>query len=74
MKLEQTKRCRISLNQIYKKYKQEDINLKSKTVHQKMLNCFKNHEKLLLNHFMIISQLNLRLNTKQFMEKKFQAC
>ena len=33
------------------------------------LNCFTNHEKLLLNCLMIILQLYLRLNTKQNMEK-----
>ena len=33
------------------------------------LNCFTNHEKLLLNYLMIILQLYLRLNTKQNMEK-----
>ena len=31
----------------------------------KKLNCFKNHEKLLLNYLMIILQLYLRLNTKK---------
>ena len=34
------------LNQISTKYKKEDIKEKSKKVHQKILNCFKNHEKL----------------------------
>ena len=33
-----------------------------------------NDEKLFLKYLMIILQLCLRLNTKQFMEKKFQVC
>ena len=51
------------------KYQEEDINQKSKKVHWKILNCFRNHEKLLLIYLMIIRQLHLRLNTKQFTEK-----
>ena len=35
----------------------------------KILNCFMNHEKLLLNYLINILQLYLRLNTKQNMEK-----
>ena len=54
------------------KYQEDDINQKSKKDHWKILNCFTNHEKMLLNHSMIILQLYLRLNTKQLMEKEFQ--
>ena len=35
----------------------------------KILNCFTNHEKLLLNYLIIIVRLLLRLNTNQFTEK-----
>ena len=56
------------------KNKEEDINQKSKKVQWKILNCLTNLEKLLLNYLMIILQLYLRLNTKQFMEKEFQLC
>ena len=33
------------------------------------IDCFTNHEKLLFNYLMIILQLHLRQNTKQFIEK-----
>ena len=33
--------------------------------HQKILNCFTNYEKLLLNYLIVILKLYLRLNTKQ---------
>ena len=42
--------------------------------HQKILNCFTNYEKLLLNYLIVILKLYLRLNTKQFMKKDFQVC
>ena len=51
------------------KYQEKYINQQSKKIRWKILNCFRNHEKLLLNRLMIILQLHLRLNTKQFMEK-----
>ena len=35
----------------------------------KILNCFTNHEKLLLNYLMNIPEICLRLNRKQNMEK-----
>ena len=35
----------------------------------KILNCFTNHKKLLLNYLMIILPLHLKLNTKQNNEK-----
>ena len=38
------------------------------------LNCFRNHEKLLLIFLMIILQLLVRLNTKLFIEIEFQVC
>ena len=64
----------MSLNKIETKYQEEDINQKSKKVHWKMLNCFRNHKKLLLIYLIIILQFYLRLNTKQFMEEEFQVC
>ena len=48
------------------KYQKEDINLKSEKVPWKILICFMNHVKLLLNYLMLILQLYLRPNTKQF--------
>ena len=42
---------------------------KEQKKHSKVLNCFTNHETLLLNYLMIILQLCLRLNTSEFMEK-----
>ena len=33
-------------------------------MHKKILNCFTNHEKLLLNYLMIILQLHLKLKAK----------
>ena len=38
----------------------------------KILNCFKKHNKLLLNYFMVIIQLYLKLSTNKVMEKEFQ--
>ena len=52
------------------KYREEDINQKSKKVHWDILNCFTNHEKLLLNYLMIILQLHLWLNTKKIHGKR----
>ena len=67
MKLEERKKLQKSnLNEISK----GRYNQKSKKVHWKILNCFTNYEKLLLNYLIIILQLYLRLNTNQFMEKK----
>ena len=56
-----------NLNEISR---ERDINQKSKKVHWKILNCFTNHEKLLLSYLMIILQLHLRINTKQIHEKR----
>ena len=50
-------------------YQEENITHKSKNVHWKILNCFTNHEKFLLNYLKINRQLYLGLNTNQFMEK-----
>ena len=47
---------------------------KSEKLHQKLLNCFTNYEKLLLNYLMLIRLLYLRLNTNIFMEKEFEVC
>ena len=67
MKLEERKKLQKSnLNEISK----GRYNQKSKKAHWKILNCFTNYEKLLLNYLIIILQLYLRLNTNQFMEKK----
>ena len=39
-------------------------------VHKEILNCFTNHEKLLLNYLMIPPlELHLKLNTNQNMDK-----
>ena len=51
------------------KYQEGDVNQKSKKAHYKILNCFTNHEKLLLNYTMTILQLRLKINTKQNMEE-----
>ena len=63
---------------VFKSKLNEILRGKYKTEEQKsalkMLNVFKKHERLLLNYLIIILQLCLRLNTKQFMEKKFQIC
>ena len=40
------------------------LNQGSKKVHLKILNCFTNYGKLLLNYLMIILQFHLKLNTK----------
>ena len=68
MKLEEVKKPQISfkpnLNEISRgRPKLEEQNIR------KILDCFTNHEQLLLNYLMIVLQLYLRLNTKQFMEK-----
>ena len=59
-----------NLNKISKERQQ--VNEQKSTL--KILNCFTNQKKLLLNYLMIILQLYLRLNTKKFMEKEFQFC
>ena len=51
------------------KYQAEEIIQKNKKWYQKILNCFKNHKKLLLNYWLIILQLHLSLSKKQFKEK-----
>ena len=51
------------------KYQEEDVKQKSKKAHYKILSCFTNHKKLLLNYSMSILQLYLKLNTKQNMKK-----
>ena len=48
----------------------EELHQKSENVLQKILNCFTNCEKLLLNYLMIILQLWLRLNTKNIHGKR----
>ena len=58
-----------NLNEISRE-RERYINQKSKKVHWKILNCFTNHEKLLLSYLMIILQLHLRINTKQIHEKR----
>ena len=63
------KNSKINLKQILTKYQKKDLNQKSKKVHYKILNCFTNHGKLLLNYLMNVLQLRLKLNTKQNMEK-----
>ena len=63
------KNSKINLKQILTKYQKKDLNQKSKKVHYKILNCFTNHGKLLLNYLMNVLQLHLKLNTKQNMEK-----
>ena len=63
------KNSKINLKQILTKYQKKDLNQKSKKVHYKILNCFTNHGKLLLNYLMNVPQLHLKLNTKQNMEK-----
>ena len=69
MKLEEAKKLqnvfRSNINEMSReRYKSE----KQKRVLEN-INCFTNHEKLLLNYLMIILQLHLRQNTNQFIEK-----
>ena len=64
MILKEGKNNRIYLNQVYTKYEEEDLNQESKKMTLKILNCFTNHEKQLLNYLIIILQLYLRRNIK----------
>ena len=72
MKLEEAKKnkplqnvFKLNLNEISRgRYKPEE-----QKVNYRILNCFTKHEKLLLNYLMIVLQLHLRQNIKQFMEK-----
>ena len=74
IKLEETKK----LQNVFKSNLNKISRGRNKSKQQKSasenINCFTNLEKLLLNYLMIILQLYLRLNTKKFMEKKFQVC
>ena len=45
------------------------MNPKGKKETYKILNYFTKHEKLLLSCLMIMSQLHIRINIKQFIEK-----
>ena len=69
MKLEGAKKLQNVFKSNLNEISRRDINQKSKKVHWEILNCYTNHENLLLNYLMIILQFHLKLNTKQFTEK-----
>ena len=73
MRLEEAKKLQIVFKSNLSKKSRRRNKLEEHKITLKKLNCFTNHNKLLLTYLMINLQLYLRPNTK-FIEKEFQVC
>ena len=67
IKLEEVKSNKMCFKS--KRYKKRKVLIKRENVHLKILKCFTKHIKKLSHNLMIILELHLRLNIKQFTEK-----